>query len=120
MIGSIGREAPDARCVLCARPKANVRYLVQGVVGSVCSDCVPSCVQALGDKLGDPGASHRSFFLTRKLKLVPNETDQPQGLTVEIDADIAAVFQDGESINAALRPLVVLINALRADDAAEA
>ena len=119
MFGLTRREAPDARCVLCARSKSDVKFLVTGMVGSVCSDCVPSCVQALGDKLGDPGASHRSFFLARKLNVVPNETEPPPRLTVEIEPGIAEVFPDADSINAALRPLVILIQAHRASEVAK-
>lgn len=102
------REAPDARCVLCARAKSQVHFLVKGVVGSVCSDCVQSCVTTLGDKIGKwPSSS--ILRATKKLEVLKGNGTEERMVDIKLRPDIAKVFPDSDAVNAVLHPLAVLI-----------
>lgn len=102
------REAPSARCCLCSRKKADVRFLVVGLIGAVCEDCTALCVRILGDKIGNPAGPYQR--LSGKLELLPTEP-APDQLTVDINKDIAEIFPDEASVNNALQPLANLIRA---------
>ena len=94
--------------MLCARKREQVTKLVVGYIGAICPDCVAMCAEILKGEPADPGASYRSS-LGRKIEVVPTNAEPQTKLTVEIDPDVAEVFPDSASINAALKPLAVLI-----------
>jgi hypothetical protein len=103
-----GRKLPinDEQCVLCSRTRSHVRQLVVGLLGAVCSDCIRVSVNLVDLSRADAGASYGNV---KKIEVVSGELNTEPPFLIELDASLARVFPDSDSVNLTLTPIARLV-----------
>lgn len=88
-----GSVAARSQCGLCGKDKAQVRKMIVGLQGAVCSDCIDLCIDILGGRNPD----------------LPLMQELPGAFSVEIPEKLAQTFRSPDEVIEALAMLSLFI-----------